>query len=156
MIWVVFFIAACLSGIALIPPHQWKTLWPSGIIAAVMIYFIDSTLISLGAYSLSSGMVYISGLPAFYLLSSFFGGAILINYYPNKTKWRFPFILAAAMVFVFMELIMYWLGFFHYDKWSPVNSYFLNIIGFTSTLWLSERFNATGEKSRINNKGVKR
>lgn len=153
MIWVVFFIVACLSGIVLIPRHKWKILWPSGIVAAMMIYFIDSTLISLGAYSLSSGMIYVSGLPAFYLLSSFFGGVIITNFYPDKTKWRLPFILTAAMAFVIMELIMYWLGFFHYDKWSPVNSYFLNVIGFTSTLWLSERLNSIGENQK---KGVKR
>ena len=146
MVWIIFLIIACLTALILTPIKKWKRLWPAGITGLILLYLIDSTFVRLEAYSYTFSNSLPSGIPTFFWLSSFPGGMILAYYYPQRKRWQFPYILVAAAIFLVMELVMYWLSYFHYNKWNPVNSYFLNVIGFTVVLHLSEWFGAVGRK----------
>lgn len=144
--WIIFFGVSGLAFLVLVPFRQWKRLWSAGIVAMILLYPIDSAFIGLGAFSYKYGNSILSGLPMFYWLSSFFGGILLVYYYPEKKKWQLPYLILTAGIFLFMELIMYWVGYFHYNKWSPVRSYFLDFIGFSSILWIVQHIGAMDRK----------
>lgn len=144
--WIIFFGVSCLLFVVFVPFKNWKRLWSAGTLTMILLYLIDSTLIRLDAFSYSYGNSILSGLPTFYWLGSFFGGIILAYFYPENHKWQFPYLIFMAGIFLLMELIMYWGGYFHYNKWSPVNSYFLDFIGFTSVLWMAQHLGAIGKR----------
>lgn len=146
LIWLVFFITAYLAAFITVPVKEWRRLWPAGIITVVLLYMIDSTFIKLGAFSYTTVFSFPPGIPVLYLASSFGGGIILSYLNPGKKRWILPYIILAAAVFVFFELIMSWLGSFHYKQWSPLNSLFLDIVGFSAVLWLSQCFGAIGKR----------
>jgi len=133
-----FCITAWVVSIIFIPWKQWKHLYHAGIITMILIFLIDTTLISLGAFSYSDSIFILHGLPVFYWVSAFPGGALLARFYPKRVLWRFPYVLLTALLFVVMEVIMYLLGYFYYHNWNVINSFFLDIIGFTVTLWLTQ------------------
>lgn len=144
--WIVFCIIAYLLALIIVPIKQLKRLWPAGIIALVVIYGIDSTLIGLGAFSYSFASSLLSGLPILYWISAFPGGILLAYLYPSKKPWRLLYILLAAAVYLGMELVMYLLGYFQYGLWNPVMSYFLNVGGFMAVLWLAHWLGAVSRK----------
>jgi len=118
------------------PFKKWKQLWYAGIIAMILIYAIDSTLIRLGAFSYQFANPLISGLPTLYWLSSFFGGIIMVKYYPQKNAWKLPYIILTSFLLLLLELIMWVFGYFNYENWTLINSFFLNISGFIILIWL--------------------
>jgi hypothetical protein len=97
---------------------------------------IDTTLISAGAFSYRVPAQITGGLPLLYWLSGFPGGVLLTHFYPDKEKLQFPYILLASAIFLGLELIMHFFGYIHYHKWSPVNSYFLDVFGFIIVIWI--------------------
>ena len=101
-----------------------------------MIYAIDSTLIAVGAFSYRYPNPFIGQLPTLYWLSSFFGGIVLISYYPQRKLWEFPYILFSSFLFLLLELTMHYFGYFSYHHWSPIKSFFLNVFGFIVVSWL--------------------
>jgi hypothetical protein len=109
-----------------------------GPFSIVILYLIDSTFIELGAFSYSAQILSLSGISIFYLLSSFPGGILLVYYYPKNKKMQVPYILLAAFIFLLMELIMMWAGYFQYVHWNSLKSYLLDIFGFTVVLWFAE------------------
>lgn len=104
--WVIFFIIAWLTALALVPVEEWHRLWPSGFIGMALIYIIDTTFIGLGAFKYSFDNRALGGIP----------------------------------IFLAMEYITARLGYFHYLKWNPLKSFFLNIIGFTVVISLARWF----------------
>lgn len=150
MAWVIFLISAYIAAFILVPANEWKRLWPAGIITCVLLYMIDSTFIRLGAFSYSLGFLITPGIPVLYLISSIAGGILLAYLFPEKKLWQLAFILISAAVFLFMELVMHWLGYFQYDQWRLLNSYFLNIIGFSAVLRLSQCFGSIGKSNDDN------
>jgi len=144
--WLAFAGAAWLTGVLLVPIKYWKKLWPLGIAGMIVIFPIDSTLVDLGAFYFSSGIVKISGIPTPYWFS-YIPGGILFGYYCPGERWQqFLYILTTAFILLVLELIMLWLGYFHYLNWNPVKSYFLNVGGFTIILWLAEWWKLAGRK----------
>ena len=117
-----------------------------GLITILFLYIIDSILISLGAYVFHDTLPLLSGLPIFYLLSGFPGGILLVYFYPSTKKSQFPYILLSALLFLFLEIIMYWLKYFQFINWNILKSYFLNIGGFMALLWIGQWLNATGKE----------
>lgn len=146
MAWIIFIMIAYLTAIISVPLKKWSRIWPAGITALVLTFLIDSTLIGLGAFSYSTSISLPSGVPVFYWVSSFAGGIILAYFYPAKKQWQFPYVLFTSALFLAMELIMNRLGYIHYIKWNPIQSYFLDVIGFTTTLSMSLWFGAKGAK----------
>ena len=138
MAWVIFFAVAWLVSIAFIPIGRWRQLYQAGVIGMILVYLIDSTLISLGAFSYSGANTAIRGIPLFFWLSCFPGGVLLAHFYPRKILWRFPYVLLATLIFLAMEYVMHLLGYFHYHNWSVIHSFFLNIIGFTTTISIAQ------------------
>jgi len=136
--WIIFAGVAFLVTMQMVPLKRWKILWPLGLVAMLLIYFIDNTLIGLKAFAYSSVSPVISGIPIPYLISGFPGG-ILLGYFCPRELWpRSLYILLAAFVFLVLELIMFWLGHFYYINWSPVKSFFLNVGGFTVFIWVTD------------------
>lgn len=136
--WFIFFCFAYTILLLFIPAKKYIKLLPIGLIASVILYLIDSTLINLGAYSYRFANPILSGLPTFYLLSGFAEGSVLTYLYPQKKKWKLPYIIIMSAIFLILELVMYNFGYFYYHKWHPVNSFFLNIFGFIVVLWFSQ------------------
>lgn len=134
--WVIFFITSILVSLIFIPFKKVKYYWLAGIISMIMIIAIDSTLIRLGAFSYRYPNSIIGKIPTLYWLSSFFGGIIVAYYYPKKKPLQFPYILLSSFIFLCMELVMYFLGYFNYHNWSLINSFILNIFGFIIVIWL--------------------
>lgn len=139
MVWIIFFMISCLAALVFVPLSSWKKLWPSGILTILLIYMIDNTFIHLGAFSYTAQYSAPPGIPIFYILSGIFGGIILAHFNPAEKKWRLLYVLLTSAVFLAMELIMHWMGYFHYNNWNPVNSYFLDIIGINTMLTISSR-----------------
>lgn len=150
MAWVFFCITAYLTAFVLVPLKEWKRLWPAGIMGLIVLYLIDGTFIRLGAFSYSPGYAAVCGIPVFYMLSGFAGGIVLAYHYPDRKRPRLFYVFIAAAVFLFMELVMHWLGYFHYIEWEPLDSYLLDVMGFSALLWLFQCFGAIGRTSGFN------
>lgn len=140
LLWIVFFCVSCVALFVFVGLHKIKSLWPIGLITLVLVYIIDNTFISFGAFSYSYPNPLLDNLPLFYWLSGFCGGIILANYYPNDRKKQFPYILLSSACFLAMEVLMSYLGYFHYHNWHPIKSYILDIFGFTLSVSLAVWF----------------
>ncbi|MCT4621300.1 MAG: hypothetical protein N4A62_18155 [Marinisporobacter sp.] len=138
--WIIMCTIAFLLVLIFIPFNKYKSLYPMGLLSLVILYTIDSTFIELNAFSYSFANSKLSGLPIFYWLSGFASGMLLVYYYPSHKKWKFPYVLLASFLLLFLELIMVKLKYFHYHQWNLTKSYFLNIFGFTVVLWFSQFF----------------
>ncbi|MCT4607231.1 MAG: hypothetical protein N4A64_14235 [Marinisporobacter sp.] len=138
--WIIMCAIAFLLVFIFIPFHQYKSLYPIGLISLAILYMIDSTFIELKAFSYSFANPKLSGLPTFYWLSGFAGGLLLVYYYPLHKKWQLSYLLFVSLLLLILEFIMYKLRYFHYHKWSLAQSYFLNILGFAVVLWFSHFF----------------
>jgi hypothetical protein len=138
MAWIIFFCFSVITVLLLIPIEEFFSLWPAGITGLVMIYIIDWTLVSLGAFSYKYPNTFLSKIPLFYWLSAFFGGILLFHYYPQQQSVQFIYIVFAAVLFLGMELIMYKLEYFYYNNWNPLKSLILNICGFTVVIRFTE------------------
>lgn len=147
--WYIFLGVAFVITLATVPLVQWQKLWPIGLISIVTLYIIDTTFIGLGAYSFRNGSSLLSGIPLTYIISYFPGAILLVHFYPQKNKWRFPYILLAAGFFLFMELVMVWIGYFHYIKWNPVRSYLLNVFGFLAIFWMAQWLGLTKKLNEL-------
>jgi hypothetical protein len=144
--WIIFFISSIIVFFLCTPFKKWKYFWLAGIISMIMIYVIDSTLIVLGAFSYSYPNPLIGNLPTLYLLSAFFGGTVLVYYYPQRKILKYPYIILAAFLFVCLELLMNYFGYFSYQNWTPVNSFILDIFGFVNVIYLWNWINETKVK----------
>jgi hypothetical protein len=134
--WIFFFIASVLVFLIFTSIKKWKHFWIGGLITMLIIYAIDSTLIRLGAYSLRYPNHLIGELPTLYWLGSYFGGIVLIYYFPERKPLQFPYILLSALLFLCLELIMCFFGYFYCHNWSPVESFFLDVFGLVVVIWL--------------------
>ncbi|MDA8227703.1 MAG: hypothetical protein M0T74_08360 [Desulfitobacterium hafniense] len=146
MTWWVFGVVAWLAGVLLVPINYWKKLWPLGIAGMAIIYPIDSTLVSLGAFDFGFGTVKISGVPIPYWLSYIPGGILFGYYCPPKRLSRLTYIVILAFVLMVVELFMIWLGYFNYHNWNPIKSFILNAGGFTIMLWLAQWLGLAGKE----------
>ncbi|HBV95998.1 MAG: hypothetical protein JL50_05120 [Peptococcaceae bacterium BICA1-7] len=146
MEWLAFGGIAWLTGLLLVPLKNWKKLWPLGIAGMIIVFTIDSTLVSLGAFKFSSSTPEISGIPVPYWLSYIPGGIIFGYYCPNERWLKLVYIAISAFALLVMELIMLWLGYFNYINWNPAKSFMLNAGGFTIMLWLAEWLGLAGKK----------
>ena len=152
MVWIIYFLAAVLSAAILTRFRNIKYLWRMGLATILFLYLIDSTLVSLGAYLFNYGNLYIGGVPLFYLLAGFPGGILLAYFYPSKKKFQMPYLLLTIVLFLLLEIIMEWFGFIQYGNWNSIRSFFLNLGGFMSVLWLGQWLNATGKGLGKNNR----
>ena len=139
--WIIFFAGTMAIFLFTGSFKKWSRLWYAGVIAMAELYAIDSTLITLGAFSYQYPCPFIGKLPVFYWLSSFFGGATLAYYYPARKLFRLPYIVLSAFLFLLLELVMHFFGYFNYHNWTPLRSFFLDIIGFAAFIWTWERVN---------------
>jgi len=99
--WVIFFVFSVMISILCISFKKWKYYWSAGMITLIILYAIDSTLIELGAFSYRYPNPLIGNLPILYWLSGFFGGAILVYFYPEGKQFQFPYLLNSIfLVFV--------------------------------------------------------
>ncbi len=137
MAWLIFFLSSLLITLKFVSLKKLKILWSGGLVTMTTIYAIDTTLVSLGAFLYKFPILSVSGLPIFYLLSGFFGGILLVNFFPSKTWLQLPYVLFAASLFLCLELLMSWIEHFEYGQnWNPTRSFFLNALGFTFVLSL--------------------
>lgn len=145
--WFVFGAAAWLAGLLLVPARCWKKLWPLGIAGMVLVFFVDSTLLELGAFDFSPGTPKISGIPIPYWIA-YFPGGVLFGYYCPGVKWqRGLYVLMASLVLLAMELVMVRLGYFYHLDWSVAKAYVLNAGGFTVMAWLAELTGLAGREN---------
>ncbi|SHK00793.1 hypothetical protein [Desulforamulus aeronauticus] len=138
--WIVFFFAAWLLALLLVPIKEWRKLWPAGIVGLILLYLIDILLIKLGAisYRTDHTLLYkLVGLPTFYWTSAFPAAMILVYHYPSQNWQRVLYILFTAGLFLGLEIIMGWLGYFYPRQWSSVIAYCLDVGGFLVVISLS-------------------
>lgn len=136
MWWFVLFVLAWGLCLLFVPLNQWRRLLPSGVIALLLLYLIDSTLISLGALSYAYPSDVLDGLPFAYWLSGMPGGMLLVHFLPGKKERVFPYILLAAGLFLGLEYMTDLLGYIRYGSWSLFKSYLLDIAGFINVVFL--------------------
>ncbi len=136
--WLIFMIVVWTVALAFVPLKHWKKTWPIGIVAMAVVYLLDSAMIYLGAFKFWHGSIYLSGLPLLYWLSYFPGGIIFDYLRPNKHIWRLVYILVIPAVYLMIELVMVYSGYFQYINWSAFMSYLLNVVGFTLMMWFAE------------------
>lgn len=147
--WFIFFICSFLAYLILVRFRQWKVSWYSGVITLVILYCIDAVLIDLGAYGFSPTGPNIGYLPLFYWMSSFFGGNILVYFFPSKKILQLPYIILSSMIFLLSEFIMGTLGYFEHFHWSYLHSFCLDIMGFISVIWIWQWIHSINSKSPI-------
>lgn len=146
MEWLIFMVISWALPLFLVPFIYWKAAWHIGFIGMLIIFVIDSTLISLGAFEFTYNGSTISGLPIPYWIS-YFPGAILFAYYKPNSHWkRLAYILITSFIFLLIELIMVRLGSFKHINWDAPKAYVLNLGGFTVLLWISEWLEWFNEK----------
>jgi hypothetical protein len=131
-------ISAWSAALILVPFKHWKKSWPAGIIGMLVVFFLDDTLVYLGAFKFWDGGIYLFGLSLYYWLSYFPGGIIFDYLRPHKHIWRLAYILTFAAVYLMIELVMVYVGYFQYIKWNAFMSFMLNIVGFTLMMWYVE------------------
>ena len=136
--WILFMIFLWSAALILVPLKHWKKSWPVGIFGMASIYAIDSTLVYLGAFRFWHGGAYLSGLPLYYWVSYFPGGIIFDYFRPRRHIWRLLYILITAAIYLMIELIMIYFGYFQYVNWNAFMSYQLNVVGFTVSMWFAE------------------
>jgi surface polysaccharide O-acyltransferase-like enzyme len=124
--------------LAFVPLKHWKKSWAVGIVAMVVVFSLDNTMEHLGAFKFWYGGIYVYGLPLFYWLCYFPGGIMFDYLRPHKHIWRLAYILIIAAVYLMIELVMVYSGYFQYVRWNAFMSYLLNVVGFTITMWYAE------------------
>jgi hypothetical protein len=155
--WIWLFISSLILFLVIIPFRAWKHYSLAGVITMIVLYFIDSTFIKLGAFSYFYSSYLIGKLPILYLVSGFFGGIILVYYYPKSRLIQLPYILFLAFLFLCLELIMNYFDYIIYNNWTPIYSFFLNFSGFSLVIWLFYWISNTFESLNDNkNKDQKR
>ncbi len=140
MAWLIYMIIVWTVALIFVPLKHWKKSWPVGITAMVIVFILDNTLEHLNAFKFWYGGIYLSGLPLYYWLCYFPGGIIFDYLRPYKHIWRLTYILIVAFVYLLIELVMIYSGYFQYIKWNAAMSYLLNIVGFTISMWYAEWF----------------
>ncbi|MBC8079473.1 MAG: hypothetical protein H7X86_03960 [Gorillibacterium sp.] len=138
MAWVVLFVMAWLCCLLFVPLNVWRSLLPAGFISLITLYLIDSTLVSLNAFSYRYPTTFLGNLPILYWLSGFPGGMLLFHFFPKNKLLYFPYIVLASGIFLGMEIIMFVLNYIRYHNWSSLSSLILNIGGFTIVTSLSQ------------------
>jgi hypothetical protein len=134
--WIYLFLASALLFLLAVPFNRWKHYLWAGVITMIILYAIDSTFIKLGAFSYHYSSFLIGEIPLLHLLSSFFGGILLVHYYPKKRLMQLPYIIFSSFLFLSLELIMNYFDYITYNNWSPTYSFFLDISGFIIVIWL--------------------
>ncbi|OGO82223.1 MAG: hypothetical protein A2Y21_03280 [Clostridiales bacterium GWC2_40_7] len=145
MVWIMYFLLAVLATFIFTRFKNIKRLWVMGLVTMLFLYVIDNTLINLGAYSFKNPISVLGGIPLFYLLAGFPGGILLAYFYPPVKRLQLPYVLLSSAIFIFLEIIINWLGYIRYLNWNLLKSYILNIGGFMAILWLGQWLNATGK-----------
>ena len=143
--WIIYFLAAVLLAAALTKFKNIRRLWPMGVVTILFLYAVDRTFIALGAYSFQDTISLLGGIPIFYLLAGFPGGILFAYFYPSKKKLQLPYILIAALLFILLEIVMKWFGYFQYINWSLSRSFFIDLGSFMAILWLGQWLDATGK-----------
>ncbi|MGB9804187.1 MAG: hypothetical protein ACPLUI_10300, partial [Desulfofundulus sp.] len=69
MAWLVWFLFTLGSSFLAAGKKGWLQFWPVGLVALVVVYVLDSTLVDLGAYSYRNGVPALGGMPWLYFLS---------------------------------------------------------------------------------------
>jgi hypothetical protein len=126
------------TAVILVPLKHWKKSWPVGIFGMTVIYVIDGTLISLGAFRFRDGVDFLSGLPLYYWLGYFPGGILFDNLRPKEHFKKLIYIISFAAAYLFVEIVTIYLGYFRHLNWNAYNSLLLNVVGFTVTMWFAE------------------
>lgn len=142
MAWIIFALASWIAVLLLVPLHYWKKSWIVGAVGMTVLYFIDSTLVKLGAFRFNYNGSMIFGLPLPYLISYLAGGMAFDYFRPQGSRWRrIGYIFATALFLLVLELIMLYIGAFRYIRWNIAMSALLNLGGFTILMWFAEWLN---------------
>lgn len=136
MIWLILFLISLFLMFLFVPKNKIKHFWLAGAISISILYIIDSTLIWMRGFSYSYPTL--SGLPIFYLLSAFPAGILLCNYCPRKNFLRLLYVLALSALLLIPEFIIHSIGYMKYLHWNLVRSFIINMLGFSTDLWLSQ------------------
>ncbi|MTI49802.1 hypothetical protein [Sporosalibacterium faouarense] len=135
MVWLIFAFIVYSAMFLLVPLKKIKRTWFCGLISLIILLIIDNTFINLGAFEYINMKWIIWHIPLFYWLSGFPAGIILFHFYPKKVFWQLPYIVFMTLIFLAIEFLMIWLGYFEHINWSGINSFVLNICGFIITIW---------------------
>ncbi|MGB9825998.1 MAG: hypothetical protein ACPLRU_04930, partial [Desulfofundulus sp.] len=109
-----------------------------GLVALVVVYVLDSTLVDLGAYSYRNGVPALGGMPWLYFLSVFPSAIILARFYPSRRCLSLPYVVVMGAFYLFVEWLMILAGYFRYLHWNLERSLVLDVIGLILVLWLGE------------------
>ncbi|MBE3585181.1 hypothetical protein [Desulfofundulus thermocisternus] len=139
MAWLVLFLVSFFMSALLVGKKGWVLLWPMGLVALVVVYVLDVTLIRLGAFTYKFGLPILGGLPPLYFLSGLFNGVTVARFYPARRWLRLPYIILLSAAYLLVEWLMIITGnFSHANNWSFWRSLGLNVTGFTLLFWLGE------------------
>lgn len=112
--WWIFFTAASAAAIIFVPIHKWKRLFIAGIIGMLIVLPIDSILAALGAFRFDFTGPTVARLPLPYWISYFPGGILVAHFRPAMRMQRLMYIISAAALYAFIELITIKAGLFHH------------------------------------------
>lgn len=138
MAWLIFFVLAWGLVVVLVGPRHLTALWPAGLIAIIVSYLVDSTLVKMGAFKFNDLYISVGGVPFFYLLANFANGMTLVRLTPQQGMFRPVIIVSLALLFLLMEYLAIMFGYFTHLNWNLWYSAILNILGFTLILWATK------------------
>jgi hypothetical protein len=144
--WILFSLIVWLLTFLIVPLRYWRRSWHMGLFGMVIILVIDSKLAKLGAFRSFHNGLLIYGLPLPYWIAYFPGGIFFDYLRPKNHLWRFLYIPIISAAYLIVELIMMNLGYFQYLNWKAINSFILNLIGFTVSMWFAEWWEEGKEK----------
>jgi hypothetical protein len=140
--WLVFDLSIWFIALLLVPLRNWKRSYVIGLAGMLIVLAIDSKLIVLGAFRYYHNGTFIYGLPLPYWLAYFPGGIFFDYFRPKSNLWRILYIFIFSALYLVIELIMKKLGYFIHLNWTVLNSYILNLFGFTVSMWIAEWWEA--------------
>lgn len=136
--WWIFFLIVFTTTLLLVPKDSWKRLFFAGIAGLFIVLPIDSTLVTLGAFKFNFNELNVLGLPLPYWISYIPGGILFAHFHPTKWLQRLLYIIFSAASYALIEFITMQSGLFQHLNWNILNSFILNILGFTTLTWFIE------------------
>lgn len=139
MFWLFFTLVSWALALWLLRGRGLVVYWPAGLVAALVVYVMDSTGTLLGAYAFLNTPL-VNGVPILYLISALALGMLTLRFYPRENWQQLAYIGVLAGLFLIPEYLMLQSGnFVHLRGWHLGKSYLLNVFGFIIITWLSTR-----------------
>lgn len=146
MPWVISFISAWILFFALVDYKTLKKNIYGGIFALLLGTVVDYGGQKLELYRFYQLIIPWAGCSAFYKLGPIFTMGIIFCQHVPRNKWlQLVNIFAVSGFYIMLELSIISTGVAKYIHWSPIASYLINLLAFSSLTWFAAAFLRTDQ-----------